>query len=261
MAKKATKTTKAAAARLTAGLAPRSASAGKRRRRPRKRTRAPSEIRAKIAPALRDLAVALDDLHADPANVRAHDGRNLDAIAASLMRFGQQIPIVADGEGMIVAGNARYVAAQKLGWSHLAAIRTELAGSERIAFAIADNRTAELAAWAEGDLGRILDELRAEDDALLAAVGFTPAEVEELLAASAPGGGDAEALPEVAFTAELMEESNYVVFVFGHTFDWQVVEEALGLTAAASLKNRPGYKQVGIGRVVDGRKLLDLLGK
>ena len=33
--------------------------------------------------------VPLESLHIDPANVRAHDERNLDAIAASLKRFGQ----------------------------------------------------------------------------------------------------------------------------------------------------------------------------
>ena len=42
--------------------------------------------------------VRLDSLHPDPANVRLHDERNLDAIKGSLARFGQQKPIVVDAE-------------------------------------------------------------------------------------------------------------------------------------------------------------------
>ena len=41
----------------------------------------------------------------DPANVRQHDQRNLDAIRGSLARFGQQKPIVVDRNGVVRAGN------------------------------------------------------------------------------------------------------------------------------------------------------------
>ena len=46
-------------------------------------------------------SVALETLSEDPSNPRAHSERNLDAIKASLERFGQQKPIVVDGDGVI----------------------------------------------------------------------------------------------------------------------------------------------------------------
>src|SRR5690554_4033428 len=87
----------------------------------------------------------IGDLTADPANVRKHSTRNLEAIKASLKRFGQQKPIVVDGNGVVIAGNGTLEAARSLGWTHIEIVRTELTGSEAVAFAIADNRTAELA--------------------------------------------------------------------------------------------------------------------
>jgi hypothetical protein len=43
--------------------------------------------------------VPIDSIHADPANVRRHPDRNLDAIRASLARFGQQKPLVGELPG------------------------------------------------------------------------------------------------------------------------------------------------------------------
>ena len=90
---------------------------------------------------------SVDSLSADPANVRTHDKRNIDAIKASLRRFGQQKPIVVDGDGVVVAGNGTLAAARELGWQEIAVARTNLKGADAVAYAIADNRTAELARW------------------------------------------------------------------------------------------------------------------
>ena len=58
----------------------------------------------------------IEDLHFDPANVRKHDEKNLEAIKSSLLRFGQQKPIVVDGKGIVIAGNGTLTAAKALGW-------------------------------------------------------------------------------------------------------------------------------------------------
>ena len=50
-------------------------------------------------------SVPLSTLSFDPANLRKHGRRNLDAIKASLRRFGQQKPIVVDAKGIVLAGN------------------------------------------------------------------------------------------------------------------------------------------------------------
>ena len=123
-------------------------------------------------------SVPIESLSQDPSNVREHGVRNVEAIKASLLRFGQQKPIVVDADGVVVAGNGTLGAAKLLGWTSLDVVRTELHGAEAVAFAIADNRTAELADWAEPALVLALDQL---EPPLLEAAGFDEKEVGKLL--------------------------------------------------------------------------------
>ena len=127
--------------------------------------------------------VPISELHADPANVRRHAERNLDAVKASLAKFGQQKPIVVDAKGLVVAGNATLAAAQDLGWEELAVARTALTGAQAAAYAIADNRTGELAEWDPEGLGSILEALRADPEIDHLVTGFTDEEIDELLKA------------------------------------------------------------------------------
>jgi DNA modification methylase len=122
----------------------------------------------------------LDALTCDPANVRKHDQRNLDAIKGSLQRFGQQHPIIVDGDGIIRAGNGRYMAMRALGWSECDIVRTALKGAEATAFAIADNRTAELASWDDEALAQQLAALQIEDEELALATGYDEKEIAAL---------------------------------------------------------------------------------
>ncbi len=142
---------------------------------------------AHIAEPLRRLAVPVGDLSPDPANARLHDERNLEAVAGSLRRFGQQKPIVVDAKGIVIAGNATLEAARRLGWTHVAAVRTRLAGPDRTAYAIADNRTAELATWDNEALARLLADLG--DAEGLTATGFSIEEAQAALDALAAGAG------------------------------------------------------------------------
>ena len=127
--------------------------------------------------------VALSALSLDPSNVRKHSRRNLDAIKASLRKFGQQKPIVVDAKGIVLAGNGTLTAAQELGWTKIEITRTELIGSAATAFAIADNRSAELAEWDEDALAKVLESLKVEDADLLAATGYDAAEVDKMVGA------------------------------------------------------------------------------
>ncbi len=125
--------------------------------------------------------VPIDSLSFDPANVRKHGERNLATIKASLLRFGQQKPIVVDANGVVRAGNGTLAAAKALGWKEIAVVRSALAGSEATAYAIADNRTAELAEWDEDALAETLSALQCEDEALLDAAGFDSAELSRMI--------------------------------------------------------------------------------
>jgi len=125
--------------------------------------------------------VPIDSLTFDPSNVRKHGEQNLATIKASLNRFGQQKPIVVDANGVVRAGNGTLAAAKALGWKEIAVVRSTLAGSEATAYAIADNRTAELAEWDEDALAETLSALQCEDEALLDAAGFDAAELSKMI--------------------------------------------------------------------------------
>jgi hypothetical protein len=125
---------------------------------------------SKILPQLQHLAVPIENLTPDPANPRRHPARNLAAIMGSLKRFGQRQPLVVQEEGMIVrAGNGRLEAAVELGWTEIAAVIVPESEVEATAYAIADNRTSDLAEWDEEALSQSLMALR--DD--LEGTGFT----------------------------------------------------------------------------------------
>lgn len=129
------------------------------------------------------------DLSPDPGNVRRHSPRNLDAIKASLRRFGQQKPIVIDGNDVVRAGNGTLAAATALGWTHIKAVRTDLSGSDLVAYGIADNRSGDPEVGSTFDaeaLASTLAALREEDESLLESAGYTPDELINLMGQQTP---------------------------------------------------------------------------
>jgi site-specific DNA-methyltransferase (adenine-specific) len=105
----------------------------------------------------------IKDLTPDPQNARQHDDKNLKAIQGSLKEFGQRKPIVITEEGVIVAGNGTVEAAKRLGWLEIQAVTVpgDWTPEQTKAFALADNRTAELASWSPEVLASQLVELEA----------------------------------------------------------------------------------------------------
>ena len=157
--------------------------------------RRPQKPKEKVRLGLRKHLVPVDSTAPDPANARLHPEANLDAVRGSLLAFGQQKPVVVDGRGVIVAGNGLYKAARQLGWGKIAAVRTTLRGVDRMAYALTDNRTAELAEWDEEAILRQLEELRDQTD--LSALGFDEEELARLLHPDLKQGlTDPDAVPE-----------------------------------------------------------------
>ena len=107
--------------------------------------------------------VAVASLAFDPANARKHDEANLKAIAGSLNLFGQRKPIVVTKAGVVVAGNGTLEAAKSLGWTEIDVVRVpaDWSADQVKAFALADNRSAELASWDEQVMAAQLLELDA----------------------------------------------------------------------------------------------------
>lgn len=105
--------------------------------------------------------IAITKLTPDPENARQHDETNLKAIEGSLREFGQRKPIVISQTNVIVAGNGTVEAAKRLGWTDIQAVRVpaDWDANRMKAFALADNRTAELADWNEQVMAAQLLEL------------------------------------------------------------------------------------------------------
>lgn len=125
--------------------------------------------------------IPLTELRLDERNARKHNVRNLTAIMASLERFGQQKPIIVDDNNVVRAGNGTLEAARKLGWKELNCVRSQLEGQELAAYAIADNRTSELAEWDVQILVEQLEEFNHLDSDLVAAAGYNDGDLTQLL--------------------------------------------------------------------------------
>ena len=128
--------------------------------------------------------VPIEDVKADPANLRQHDERQIDLIASSLGKWKQQKPIVVDADGVIIAGHGVLAAAKKLGWTHVDVVRSSLTGTDRVLYGIADNRLAELSRWDNLALAEVLTGLDAAD---LDSLGFT---ADDMTAITAPPNND-----------------------------------------------------------------------
>ena len=108
--------------------------------------------------------VAIDKLTLDPQNARKHSEGDVQAIKASLERFGQQTPIVV-ANGVVVKGNGTVMAAMALGYATLDAIQTTLTGDQLRAYAIADNQTGLISTW---DIERLREAIVTFEDKFVA---------------------------------------------------------------------------------------------
>lgn len=104
--------------------------------------------------------VPISALQKDPENARKHSKKNIDAIAGSLKKFGQRRPLVV-WQQFVIAGNGTLEAAQQIGWTEIEITRVpeDWTHEEARAYAIADNRTSELAEWDDFLLSNQLVEL------------------------------------------------------------------------------------------------------
>ena len=116
----------------------------------------------------------------DPENARGHDARNIRAIADSIKQFGQRIPILVDADLVIRKGNGTWLAMKLLEQKQIWAIPLELEGPAKAAFALADNRTAELAHWEWQIVKQTLQDLEAAGQDITE-LGFADFELEPLL--------------------------------------------------------------------------------
>jgi len=140
---------------------------------------------ARIDAALKSLIVPINSLKLWPANYRQGD---IGAISESLKRFGQKKPVVVQtGSRIVVAGNHLLKAARALRWQRIAAAFSEMTDEEAVSFAVADNRTSDLATNEDQALVDVL-ALLSKREGGLTGTGYDGDDLDRLLAKLADDG-------------------------------------------------------------------------
>ena len=128
-------------------------------------------------PKIESVPLAL--LKPNPRNARTHSDKQISHIAASIERFGFLSPVIVSGERYdIAAGHGRWRAAKLLKLDLVQVIRAEfMTAADRRAFALADNRIAELSGWDQNLLAEELTILF-EGGYEFEITGFTTADLD-----------------------------------------------------------------------------------
>jgi DNA modification methylase len=217
-----------------------------------------AEIQQLMAP-LKIEHVAPSSLIANPNNARVHSKRQLAQLKASIRLFGFIVPVLIDEAGKVLAGHGRLAAALELDMPSIPAVRiTHLTADQKRAYALADNRLAELSGW-DFELLRIeFDELSVLDNELLIDVtGFDTAFVDRLLATPAAEEKDpVDDLPQLLDRPVSQPGDLYVLgahrVLCGNACDPDSYTPLLGRSAVQMVLTDPPYN-VKIARNVTSR--------
>lgn len=114
-------------------------------------------------------------------NSRTHSDEQVAQICGSIKEFGFTNPVLIDGEGVIIAGHGRTIAAQRLNMKEVPCLRLDyLTEAQKKAYVIADNKLALNAGWDDEMLALELGDLR-DLDFDLSLTGFDDDELNKLL--------------------------------------------------------------------------------
>lgn len=188
----------------------------------------------------------LQDLIPYARNSRTHSDEQIAQIASSIREFGFTNPVLIDGDGGIIAGHGRVLAARKLKLPEVPCIRLGyLTEAQRRAYVIADNKLALNAGW-DLDLLKIeLNELR-DEGFDLGLTGFGEDELTELLAEATPvGETDPDDAPEpeaiaISRPGDVWLLGNHRI-ICGSSTDAHTVEKLLGKVKPHLMVTDPPY--------------------
>ena len=142
------------------------------------------------------------ELRAHPGNARVHGAGQIEQIKASMLAFGFTNPLLVDEAGVLIAGHGRLEAAVALGIEKVPTIvLRHLSAAQKEALRLADNRIAENATWDQALLRDALAAVQAAPDLDLAALGFSAAELADILAAAGEAVSDGDAPEALAAPA------------------------------------------------------------
>ena len=195
-------------------------------------------------------------LKPNPKNPNRHSAHQIQLLASIIQEQGWRGPItVSKRSGLIVRGHGRLEAALLMG-ATVVPVDYQDYGSEaeELADLLADNRLAELAELDEDELKRLLESIRESDPSFdIELTGFMQDEIDRLYKEEATD--DLETVPRMEIQA--FEHHDYLAFFFHDLRDWMLALQLLGVREADFSITRKN-KKIGLGRVLHGKRLLDL---
>jgi len=196
-------------------------------------------------------------LKPNPVNPNRHSAHQIQLLASIIQDQGWRNPItVSKRSGLVVRGHGRLEAALLIGCETVP-VDEQAYGSEaeELADLLADNRLAELAELDEDDLRRLIKQIEEADPAFdLELTGFMEDEIRKLFEDDDPAD-DIEPIPRMECQA--FEHHDYLVFMFHDLRDWMLVLQLMGVREVDYSITRT-TKKIGIGRVLHGKRLLQL---
>jgi DNA modification methylase len=134
-------------------------------------------------------------------NSRTHSDEQVLQIASSIKEFGFTNPVLIDGQGGIIAGHGRIMAAQKLKMDEVPTITLcDLSDAQKKAYIIADNKLALNSGW-DDELLRVELESLHELEFDMGLIGFSDDELALLM-----GGETTEGLVDEDQVPELVDD-------------------------------------------------------
>lgn len=197
------------------------------------------------ATALTVVYLPIEQLIPYARNSRTHSDAQIAQIAGSIREFSFTNPILVDGDGGIIAGHGRVLAARQLGMQAVPVIRLgHLTPTQRKALIIADNKLALNAGWDDDLLKLELAELQT-DGFSLELTGFSGDELASLLADRTEGLTDPDEAPEPPVNPVTVEGDVWVMgkhrIVCGSSTDADTVSKVLGDVKPHLMVTDPPY--------------------
>lgn len=198
----------------------------------------------------------IGELKEHPRNPNRHSDDQIKLLAKLIKIHGWRSPItVSDLSGCVIRGHGRFAAARFL---QLATVPVDVqhyeTESRELADLVADNEIATYAKLDETVLKQVLTDLSAIGEIDMELTGIKMDDIDALLSIppqSVTGPPDMELQPN--------EHYDYVVFMFKDDLAWKQACQRLGLV---EVKTSPySTTKIGLGRVLNGERLLALLGK
>jgi DNA modification methylase len=144
--------------------------------------------------------VPIESLKPYERNARIHPPSQVRELADSIEKYGVTKPIVADRNGVVVAGHGCLEALKLLGCKHVPVRRLEyLTDVEVRAYRLADNKLSENSAWDVELLGiELRDLVELDVDCDISIPGFHPGEIDLLVQnLDQEGSDEGDEIPEI----------------------------------------------------------------